>query len=74
MTIVILLGPNDEYLGYKKFKNYNKASNWLKNHQELMIANIERELSLKDRIKLAPEYFPFIGRFEDFEIIEEDDD
>lgn len=68
-TIVILLGENDEYLGYKIFESISEADLFIEKLQPLMLANIEKELPLKTRLSLAPEYFPFAGRVQDVELI-----
>jgi hypothetical protein len=70
MIIMVLLGKNDEYLGYKKFEFKHQAELYIDKLQPIMLANIEGELSLKERIQLAPDYFPFIGRLEDVDLIE----
>lgn len=72
MTIVIWLGPENKYLGYKKFNNFCEAEEYLDSMSSVIIANIESNLSLKERQKLAPEYFPFIGKIHDFEVISEE--
>ena len=69
MVVVLLLGDGDEYLGYKAFKFKHQAELFMDKLQPLMIANIEKELPLKERLQLAPEYFPFAGRVQDIELI-----
>lgn len=69
MIVVILLGENDEYLGYKEFKYDYQAELFIDKLHPLMIANIEKELPLKERLQLAPEYFPFAGRVQDVDVI-----
>ncbi len=70
MVVVIFLGKNDEYLGYRSFQYKYQAELFVEKLQPLMIANIERELPLKERLQLIPEYFPFAGRLEDVDLIE----
>lgn len=70
MVVVIFLGENDEYLGYRPFKFKYQAELFLDKLQALMIANIEKQLPLKERLQLAPEYFPFAGRVQDVDLIE----
>lgn len=70
MVVVILLGESDEYLGYKEFRYSHQAELFVGKLHDLMIANIEKTLSLKERIQLAPEYFPFVGRLQNVEIIQ----
>ena len=61
MILIIFLGKNDEYLGYKKFALQYKADLFIDKLEPLMLANIERKLPLKERLQLAPEYFLFAG-------------
>lgn len=68
--ILILLGPDDEYLGYKSFLIESDMNKFLDELEPLMIANIENKISLKDRLKLLSKYFPFAGRVQDIEVIE----
>lgn len=70
MVVVIFLGANDEYLGYRPFTYKYQAELFVDKLHPLMIANIEKELSLKERLQLAPEYFPFAGRVQDIDLIE----
>jgi hypothetical protein len=70
MVIMLLLGENDEYLGYKTFAYKYQAELAIEKLQPVMIANIEKVLSLKERIQLVPEYFPFVGRLQNVELIE----
>lgn len=70
MVVVILLGEGDEYLGYKQFKYAYQAELFIGKIHNLMIANIEKKLTLKERLELAPEYFPYAGRVQDVELIE----
>lgn len=69
-AVVIFLGANDEYLGYRPFAYTYQAELFVDKLAPLMLANIERNLSLKERLQLAPEYFPFAGRVQDVELIE----
>lgn len=69
-AVVLFLGANDEYLGYRPFSHTYKAELFIDKLAPLMLANIERTLSLKERLQLAPEYFPFAGRVQDVELIE----
>jgi len=68
--IVLFLGVNDEYLGYKKFDFNYQADLFIDKLEPLMIANIERKLPLRERLALAPEYFPFAGCVTSIEVIE----
>lgn len=70
MIVVLLLGDGDEYLGYKTFIYKHQAELFMDKLQPLMIANIEKELSLKERLQLVPEYFPFAGRVQNIELID----
>lgn len=70
MVVVIFLGKNDEYLGYRPFDYKYQAELFIEKLQPLMIANIEKELPLRERLALIPEYFPFAGRVEDVDLIE----
>lgn len=69
MVVVLFLGPNDEYLGYKPFEFLHQAELFIEKIHPLLIANIEKELPLKERLALAPHYFPFAGRVQDIELI-----
>ena len=68
--VVLLLGENDEYLWNKQFPSEEEAHKFTESLHDLMIANIQKTLGLKERLKLAPEYFPFAGRVWGVEIIE----
>ncbi|HBI01435.1 MAG TPA: hypothetical protein DDY18_07405 [Flavobacterium sp.] len=70
MVVVLLLGENDEYLGYKEFKYSHQAELFIGQLHNLMLANIEKTLPLKERLQLAPEYFPFAGRLQNVELIQ----
>lgn len=70
MVVVIFLGDNDEYLGYRPFTYKYQAEMFVEKLEPLMLANIEKALSLKERLQLAPEYFPFAGRVQDVDLIE----
>lgn len=70
MKVLILLGKNDEYLDYKLFTSDEEIDSFVESISDLMLANIEKTQSLKERLKLAPEYFSFAGRVEGFEVIE----
>jgi hypothetical protein len=67
--VVLLLGKDDEYLGNKQFKDYYEVEDFVASLHQLMMANIEGELPLKERLKLRNGYFPFAGRIQDVEII-----
>lgn len=69
MFVVLLLGENDEYLGYKSFQYLHQAELFIGHIEDLMIANIEKELPLKERLQLISEYFPFAGRVQNVELI-----
>lgn len=73
MVVVLFLGENDEYLGYKPFAYKYQAELFIDKVHPLLLANIEKELSLKERLQLAPEYFPFAGRVQDIELIDLND-
>jgi len=68
--MLIFLGKNDEYLGYKTFQYLHKAELFIDKCENLILANIERTMPLKERLSLAPEYFPFAGRLEDIEFVD----
>lgn len=70
MVAIILLGANDEYLGYKRFDYAYQADLFIDKLEPLMLANIERKLSLKERLQLAPEYFPFAGAVQNIDVID----
>lgn len=70
MKILLLLGPNDEYLDYKIFETEDEVDQWVDDHMDLVLANIEGDKPLKQRLKLCPEYFPFAGRLRGWEIID----
>lgn len=70
MVVVLYLGVNDEYLGNKQFDYKFQAELYIDKLAPLMQANIEKTLSLKERLQLAPEYFPFAGRVQDVDLIE----
>jgi len=72
-AVVLFLGPNDEYLGYRPFEFSYQAELFIDKLAPLMLANIEKTLSLKERLQLAPDYFPFAGRVQDVELIELND-
>jgi len=73
MKILILLGENDKYLGYKKFENDEELDKFIDKLESLIIANIEGKLSLKQRLKLIDNYFPFAGKVQDFNWIDLDE-
>lgn len=68
--VIILLGKKERYLGFKQFEYIEDADAFVGSIEDLMLANIKGELPLKERIKLAPRYFPFAGRVESCEFIE----
>ena len=70
MLIVILLGPYDEYLDYRKFQTQEQVDQFAASIEDLLMANIEGQLPLQERLKLAPSYFPFAGCVQDFEVID----
>lgn len=70
MVILVFLGDEDRYLGYRGFTYKHQAELFMDKIQDLMIANIEKKIPLKERLALAPEYFPFAGRIQDVELIE----
>lgn len=61
LYVVIHTGSKEEYLGCVGFSSENEAKCYIDDHHNLMIANIEREFTLKERLKLAPNYFPYAG-------------
>ena len=68
--ILILLGINNKYLGYKNFQSKIELDAFVEVELEnLMLANIEKDLSLRDRLNLLKEYIPFAGSIVDFRII-----
>jgi len=70
MFLLILLGLNREYLSCARFINEEDMDDFLQSIEKLIHANIERELSLRERLKLAPSYFLYAGRVVDFEVVE----
>jgi len=74
MKILIFLGAEAEYLGYKKFLNEKAVNKFLNAFEDILIMNIEKETALKERIalaeKLGVKYFPFMGAVQDIEIID----
>lgn len=70
MVVVLFLGERDEYLGYKTFQYRFKADLFVDSIHPLMLANIEKTLPLKERLQLAPGYFPFAGRVQNIELID----
>ena len=74
MTIVVLLGRDNKYLGYHKFSSYEKVEAFVESIEDLMLANIERKLTLRERLDLhCPKYFPLAGAVQDCEIISEEE-
>lgn len=69
MKVVILLGERDEYLSYLKFDSEMEVNDFIESIEDLMLANIENKLTLKERLKLAPYYFPLAGRVQGFEVV-----
>ena len=75
MATVIFLGDNSQYLTFKCFHTMDEAYDYVERVQNVVEANIERKLSLKERSKLLKsehDYHAFIFRTIDFEIIDED--
>ena len=70
MTLIILLGNNDEYLRYKKCEFQYQADLFIDKLDPLMAANIEKKRSLRERLQLAPEYFPFAGLCTGIDVID----
>jgi hypothetical protein len=68
--VVLLLGEGDVYLWNKQFDSLEQADAFSESLHHLMLANINRDLTLKERLKLAPEYFPWAGLVQGVEYIE----
>jgi hypothetical protein len=74
MKILILLGDNRKYLGYKLFSTENNLDIFIDKIHPLMMANILGELPLKQRLEIVKDdYFPYAGLVFDFEVIESSD-
>lgn len=60
---LVLLGPDNEYLGiygvYSCVADLERDSDEL---EPLILANITGDAPLRERLALAPRYFPFAGR------------
>lgn len=72
--ILILLGLDEEYLGYKIFPNEDSLDKFVESIEDLIMANIEGKLPLKQRLSLAPEYFLYAGGVVSFDIIDTDEE
>lgn len=75
MSILILLGKDDQYLDYKIFKSDQDMDIFLQKIHPLIMANIENKLSLKERLTLLPpdvDYFPLAGAVHNVDFIEEE--
>jgi hypothetical protein len=70
MTVLLLLGENDKYLGYKSFTYKYQAELFVDSIQDLMISNIEKVTPLKERLKLSPSYFPYAGLVQETVLID----
>jgi hypothetical protein len=74
MKILILLGNDRKYLGYKLFYTEKSLDLFIDKIHPLMMANILGELPLKQRLEIVKDdYFPYAGLVFDFEIIESTD-
>jgi len=73
MRLLVLLGDKEEYLDCLKFKNEEDLDTFLESIEKLMVANISKELPLRERLKLAPRYFSFAGAVTSFEVINPDE-
>ena len=62
MYIVLMLGRKEEYLHMVKFDTEKQADDFVEAYYDLVVANIKRDLPLKDRLSLAPEYYPRLGK------------
>lgn len=74
MKILLLLGQNGKYLTYKKFDTDFELDEFIEKIGPLMMANIDKALPLRERLKLLPsdvEYFIYAGAVIDFKVIEE---
>lgn len=70
MVVILLLGKDDKYMSHKLFKTIEEAEDFIESIENLMLANIEKVLSLKERLdRYCPKYFLFAGAIQDFEII-----
>lgn len=71
MIVVLLLGKNNEYLWNKLFKTLEDAEEFIESIENLMLANVKRILSLRERLdRYCPEYFPYAGAVQEFKIID----
>lgn len=71
MLVVLLLGKDNKYLYNKTFKTLESAEEFVESIENLMLANIEKSRSLRERLdKYCPEYFPFSGAVQGVEIID----
>lgn len=70
MITVIFLGKDNRYLGYKNFQYRFQADLFIDKLEPLMLANIEKALTLRERLQLCPEYFPYSGSVQDIDLIE----
>lgn len=72
---LLLLGKNEKYLDYKRFSSEEELHSFLEKIEPLVMANIDGELSLKERLALIPSeigYFAFAGAVQGFEFIDEE--
>jgi hypothetical protein len=69
MIVVLLLGDGDVYLGYREFATLEEADTFSESLHDIMMANINGKLSLKNRLALIPEYFPWAGLVQGVEYI-----
>ena len=78
MKVLLFLGSDAEYLGYKKFTDEKGMDKFLNAFEDILIMNIEKEVPLKERIALAKKmgikYFPFMGAVQDIEVIDTEND
>ena len=77
MKVVLLLGDNDEYLSYKKFTSDIEVDEFLEAIEPLIMANINRQMTLRERLKLLPKgvgYFVYAGKVTGFEVLDLDEE
>ena len=72
--IVLLLADNDKYITYKTFRTEADVDLFLDEIEPLILSNIDKKLTLKERLKLAPYYFACAGKITDFEVIDLEED
>ena len=71
MYALVALGKNDTFLGVlKTAEDANALELMVEELEPLVLANIEGELPLRERMMLAPFWFSGIGAMWGFEIVD----